>query len=135
MTDTHNDTPATPAGVASPPPDFQKFLVQVNDGVLIDDATRELRRIVSECSHLARNQGGKPKATITVKLDVKLVDGVFEVFGEVTTKLPKPVRARSLFYEHQGGLTANNPKQLSLDIPAKSATPAGDGKPAVSVLR
>ena len=103
-------------GVVLEGPNFQQFIQQIEDGNMVDDATRDLHRLVSEINHLARNQGGNPRGKITLDIDLTRVGDVWEVFAKVKMTPPKPKRARSLFYEHKGSLTANNPKQISMDL-------------------
>jgi len=100
---------------------FTDFLETVSDGDLTHELTDRLRAIVREMSETHRNTGGKPKARLTLTIDLKLDGGIFEIVADVTVKPPKPNRARSIFYETPDAiLSANNPKQLSLPMETRN---------------
>lgn len=102
------------------PASFLAMLAQLEDGVLVEELTDQLRELVSAMHAQARDAGGKPTAKLTVVLSLKLDGGLFEVSAGVSAVPPKPVRPRSLFYRAgDNTLTPNNPKQLELGIPPK----------------
>jgi hypothetical protein len=121
---------AEDSGTSTAPPErrreFVEFLETVQEGRYVDLLGHQLKEMVLALQHDARNTGGKPKGTLTLKIAFKLEDGVLEVLANSTTALPKPVTTRSIFYALPDGRVAeNNPKQLGMDLPVRDvAAPA-----------
>jgi hypothetical protein len=61
--------------------------------------------------------GGVAKGRLTIALAVQYDGTHVMIAGEVATKLPKPVRGRSLFFRTpDNGLSTQHPKQLNLPL-------------------
>lgn len=96
---------------------FTEFVAQLEDGQVQADATDQLKELVEAMHRRAETTGGKPKGKLTLTVDLKLDDGVFEVNANIAVKAPTAVRRRSILYRApDGGLSANNPRQLDLGI-------------------
>lgn len=115
------DTPpaAQPPASADANPEilrsFGQFLQTQEDGDLHHALTEALQQIVTELVDAQLNQGGKPKAGLTLKLNFKLDAGVLEVTGDFTTTLPKAARGRSVYWAVEGGqLSRSNPRQYAM---------------------
>ncbi len=105
------------------PSAFLTFLAQVQDGRFSDELSARMKSLVTAVTDQARNAGGKPKAQLKIEINFHLADGILEVTADATTKMPKTIRSRSIFYAlKDGGVSPNNPKQLSLDIAARDVT-------------
>ena len=132
-TDTTPDRPAAPpAPPVRPEPKpvtFTDFLRTVQDGAFEEELAERLADLVKDMREAATVAGGKPKARLTITLDLKLEGGVFEVVPDATVKVPKRARLRSIMYEGTGGmLVPNNPRQyaLALEAPPRDVTTPGD---------
>lgn len=94
---------------------FGQFLQTQEDGDLHHALTEALQEIVTHLVDAHLNQGGKPKAGLTLKLNFKLDAGVLEVTGDFTTTLPKAARGRSIYWTLEGGqLSRSNPRQYAM---------------------
>lgn len=64
-----------------------------------------------------QNAGGKAKGTLTIKID-HVYDGTHVIVsGEISTKMPKPVRGMSIYFRTpDNGLSSQHPKQLNLPL-------------------
>lgn len=117
--------------------EFMEFLRTVQEGRYVDLLGHQLKEMVLALQHDARNSGGAPKGTLTLKMAFKLQDGVLEVLATSTTALPKPVTTRSIFYALQDGrVVENNPKQISFDAPVRDvAAPATTAVRSLSAVQ
>jgi hypothetical protein len=96
---------------------FSTLISGLEDGALHDELTDEVRRIVAELHNVRMNQGGKPKASLAIKIEFKLDSDVIEVSAETKAVLPKRVRNKTVLYATQdNNLTARNPKQGELTL-------------------
>lgn len=106
------------------PRSFAQFIATVEDGTFQADATAAVAEIVETLRDHAAEFGGKPAATLSLKLTFKLDGGLMEVTPALTKTLPTPPRRKSVYWPtEQGGLTRNNPHQR--ELPVFDVTPAG----------
>ena len=93
-------------------PSFLQLVKTLEDGGLDADLTQELVDLVHNMRAFALATGAKPKAKITLSLEVKLDGGIFEVVPSYTVKPPKKPRSRSIYYPTKdNGLSVNNQAQ------------------------
>ncbi|WP_431860224.1 hypothetical protein [Azospirillum sp.] len=94
---------------------FPQLLATLEDGELSNDLTDQIRDIVARLHDVYANQGGTPKASLTLKIDFKLDSGVIETKADTKVALPKQVRRKTVLYATPGNnLTRQNPKQAEL---------------------
>lgn len=117
------DTPTT--AVAAPPasqiekekPSFLAMFGSLEDGALDSDLTDDLVELVHNMRAFALATGAKPKAKMTLTLEIKLDGGIFEVVPSYTVKPPKKPRSRSIYYPtRDNGLSTRNPAQTTLPL-------------------
>jgi hypothetical protein len=110
---------------------FSQFLAAAEDGQLHGQLTDAIRDIVSAMNEVRADQGGKPKATLSLSFDFKLDGSTVEVKAGYSVKLPKVERARSVFWTlPNNGLSRSNPRQMGL--PFRDVT-SGDAAAARTV--
>lgn len=104
------------------------FVRMVEDGQFDADVTHDMREMAAELENMFMAQGGKLKATITLKFDLtREIDGYYLIAGTHSIKLPKVNRKRSLAWLTQDNLfTPQMPNQGSLfgtvrDVAARRA--------------
>lgn len=96
-------------------PSFLEVFRCLEDGALEGDITSDMVDLVHNMRALALSTGGKPKAKITLSLEIKLDGGVFEVVPGYKVVPPKRPRSRSIYYATKdGGLSPHNQAQRSL---------------------
>ncbi len=93
---------------------FEDFFRSLEDGQLSADCAVKIRGIFQGLTNHLLDHGGKPSASLTIKIDVKL-DGQFEVKATVTDKLPVAPRGKSSLWQTPSGYpTVANPKQMHM---------------------
>lgn len=96
---------------------FQQFVAAVEDGELHRDLSDQLVEIVAALENHVRDVGGKPVATLDIKLSFKLDDGLIEVRADYKAKMPKTSRAKSIFWATpENHLSRRNPRQQELPL-------------------
>lgn len=75
---------------------FSHFIQMLQDGEFHAELSDELREISAELSNHVLSYGGSPKATLTIKIDFQLKEGVFEISPDFTVKKPKAKRGRTI---------------------------------------
>lgn len=94
---------------------FAQFIQQIEEGGLHADLTEALQRIARECSDHANNYGDKAQAKLTLKLNFKLENGVFQIAGDFDTDLPKARRMKTIMWASaENYFTPSNPRQLQM---------------------
>lgn len=107
-------------------PSFLAVFSSLEDGALDHDLTQEMVDLVHNMRAFALATGAKPKAKITLSLEVKLDGGIFEVVPSYTVKPPKKPRSRSIFYPtKENGLSVNNQAQRTLELGGAKDVTAG----------
>ena len=118
--------PAVPIGQRP----WEQTLEQIEDGELLVELDASMAAMVSELRQVFAAQGGKPKASLTLKITMQMEKGSVFVDADVTTKLPKRGKPITMLYPTKDNLLVrNDPKQgvLALDGEPRSA-------PALEVL-
>lgn len=104
---------------------FGTFLADIEEGQLHADLSRALQDAVAALHDIRVEQGGKPKATLTLKLEMMLDGDVIEARGDFVQKLPKLMRRKGIFYATPDNLlTRKNPRQQELPLRTVSETKA-----------
>lgn len=102
---------------------FDAFIRSLEYGRLSSDGTDMVRNIVAAIEE-AEATGQKPIAELTLKVKFKKDSGVIEMTADITSKLPKLVRTKTLAYATpENNLTLNNPKQMELGLREIPAAP------------
>lgn len=96
---------------------FNQFLAGVHEGSFHEELTEKLTDLVGRMSNEFQDNGGKPKAKITITLDMKLDGGVFEITPDVKIKEPPRARSKAVFWATPDNrLTKVNPRQGNLPL-------------------
>ena len=96
---------------------FAILLGSFEDGALNGDLTQAVQDLVARLHDVARDRGGSPGGSITIKLGFKLDGGVIETKSDFTVTMPKESRPKSVFWATPGNnLTKRNPKQRELAL-------------------
>ncbi len=130
MTDDRN--PAVPDGDTAadggrPPVHryFDQVVAHLEDGDLNADLSVALHEIVETLSTYVLNNGGKPKAKLTLTLDIKLEGGTFEIKPSITKVVPVVPRGTAyLWSTAENLLTPVNPKQMQMFSGPRPVHPA-----------
>ena len=102
---------------------FSSLLARMEEGQLDRDLTEVLSEMVRRLVDIERDRGGRPVGEITLKLKLKLDDGMFETRTEYKIAMPKETRSRSLFYATaRNTLTGRNPRQRALPFGVRDIT-------------
>lgn len=84
----------------------------LNDGQFDLDASAELRDLVSKIQEQADNAKGVAKGSITIKLDIKMMNGAHIVTPTLKVVAPRPDQPGTLlFADDDGRLSRNRPDQ------------------------
>jgi hypothetical protein len=113
---------------------FAHLLTQIDDGSLHAELSEELRRCARELADYSANHGGKAKGKLVISLNLTAdTDNTVSIVGDVTAKLPKTVRPRTITWlDPAGNLVLSNPKQLQLgvrEVPPPAPTRVVDAEP------
>lgn len=102
---------------------FDAFVRTLEFGKVAADGSDMIRDIVAAIEE-AEATGQKPVAELTLKVKFKKDGGVIEMQADLTSKLPKRVRTRTLAYATpDNNLTLDNPKQMELGLREIPAAP------------
>ncbi|HEY4136459.1 MAG TPA: hypothetical protein VGO34_14740 [Alphaproteobacteria bacterium] len=100
------------------PPDkttFADFIVGCEDGELHAELTEQLRKIARELTDHVMAYGGAAKGRLSLKLDFKLKDNLYEIVAAVDTSLPRTPRGRSIMWSlKDGSFVGQNPRQMTM---------------------
>ena len=84
----------------------------LNDGQFDLDASAELRELVRKLSDHADNAKGVAKGSLTIKLDIKMMNGAHVVTPTLKMTAPTPDQPGTLlFSDSDGRLSRNRPDQ------------------------
>ena len=84
----------------------------LNDGQFDLDASAELRELVSKIAEHAENGKGVAKGSITIKLDIKMMNGAHVVTPVMKVTAPTPDQPGTLlFSDDDGRLSRDRPDQ------------------------
>lgn len=101
-------------GTRLPPPSatLADTIRLLNDGQFDLDASAELRELVTKISDHAENAKGVAKGSITIKLDIKMMNGAHVVTPTMKVTAPVPDQPGTLlFSDDDGRLSRNRPDQ------------------------
>lgn len=109
--------PMSESSAKGHPRSFNLVLSQLQGGGFLDMLSEELRDLIRDLSDHEINTRKAAKGSITVKLKVKLEDGIFEIVPEAKVEKPKPVMGRDIFWcDSEHNLTPENPRQGKLPL-------------------
>lgn len=84
----------------------------LNDGQFDMDASAELRELVTKIAEHADQAKGAAKGSITIKLDIKMMNGAHVVTPSLKISAPVPDQPGTLlFSDDDGRLSRNRPDQ------------------------
>ncbi len=84
----------------------------LNDGQFDLDASAELRELVSKIAAHADNGKGVAKGSLTIKLDIKMMNGAHVVTPAIKVTAPTPDQPGTLlFADNDGRLSRDRPDQ------------------------
>jgi hypothetical protein len=84
----------------------------LNDGQFDLDASAELRELVRKIADHAENAKGVAKGSISIKLDIKMMNGAHVVTPTLKISAPTPDQPGTLlFSDNDGRLSRNRPDQ------------------------
>ncbi len=106
------------AAIASPRETFCRELQTMQRGAFDDEITAAVRELVVEMTQAVEKGTSKPKAKLTITVDLTLDRGMMDLTADFAVKHPKKVRGRTVMYPGPGGtLLPHDPQQLSLEVP------------------
>ncbi|MDF1720539.1 MAG: hypothetical protein P1U65_07690 [Minwuia sp.] len=104
---------------------FDQMIAHLEDGDLNNDLSEAVQDIVSTLQTHVLNHGGKPKGTLTLKLEFKLAGASFEIKPTVAKVTPEAPRGTAHLWATPGGLlTPVNPKQMQMFSGPRPVHPA-----------
>lgn len=114
--DLHTTNTGKPTPDAEPDPGtlrtFSLFLQNLEDGELHHELTDGLDDIIAGLSNYVLDHGGKPKATIDLKIEIQLDGGELRVIPKLAMKKPTPPRrTTTMWATAKNKPTLANPKQ------------------------
>lgn len=87
-------------------------------GAFDDEVTAAVRELVVEMTQAVEKGTSKPKARVTITVELTLDRGMMDLTADFAVKHPKKVRGRTVMYPGPGGtLLPHDPQQLSLEVP------------------
>ena len=111
---------------------FSLFLQQLEGGALNDELSERVREAVQEVNDACMHNGGKKKATLTLKLDIEkdAQDRYVEVKADIQSKHPKIPRGRAgvFFSDSEGNLMRQDPQQRNFDEVLEARQRRGAGQ-------
>lgn len=91
------------------------LLPQLEEGTFNAELSDDVRSLVAEMRDNQKDTGRVVKGKVTITLDMKLVDGVFEINADYKVAAPKKTRSRTLLFATDGNnLVRDNPRQPDL---------------------
>lgn len=99
------------------PRNFGQFVAEHEEGRFHNAASDALHKLLTGLREAAGMRGGTAKAKMTIALDFEMEGGTVEVTADITSKLPKLKRGRSIFWiTPEGHLCRTNPEQPELPL-------------------
>ncbi|MBC7844105.1 MAG: hypothetical protein H7099_17480 [Gemmatimonadaceae bacterium] len=128
-----NGQPVVPLGKRP----WEDLMAAAEDGNLLCELDEQVVRVVHALRTQHDKAGGKPKGSITVKINMKLENQVMMVTADVQTKEPKRERTTTFLYPLKDNtLAINNPKQGDLFPAGESPrTAPADTEARMGVVR
>jgi hypothetical protein len=101
------------------PKSFLVFLADQQNGVVINELSRELRDLVEAIENHFEHFRGKVSGSLSVSFKLTLENGVYRVDTTYTSSRPKaPPAGTIMWLGRDGNLAAQNPRQLSMPFTA-----------------
>lgn len=114
---------------------FAAFISVLRNGVIHDELSKSLQTMAEDLSNHAQEHNGKAVGSLKLEVKFKLEDGVFEIFAEHSTKLPKEKPARTVLWATpENFFTVANPKQVEMFGPREIRNGYGDNAAEVRVV-
>ncbi|MDR3438985.1 hypothetical protein [Telmatospirillum sp.] len=108
-----NESPTGPHDIRA----FSTLVSQLEDGQLHADLTTQIQDLVATLQDHAHEHGGKPAGKITLTIDMKYADGVFDVQADYKITAPKTARRRTVLWATpDNNLSRANPHQQELPL-------------------
>lgn len=115
---------------------FAHLLTQIDNGQLHAELSEEVRSVAKALVEHSKAHGREAKGSLTIVLRLTAdKDESVEIVGDVSTKLPKVTRARTITWlDKDGQLVLTNPKQLAFqgvrEVPSAGPTRSIEPAPA-----
>lgn len=94
---------------------FSQLIGAHEDGALNADLSTKLTEAIAALNQQFIDHGGKPCASITLKINLKLDSGAIEIVAATSETLPKESRGKTIYWSTAGNLlTRKNPRQQEL---------------------
>ncbi|MGL4966132.1 MAG: hypothetical protein ACRC67_33235 [Inquilinus sp.] len=102
---------------------FAQLIANLEGGQLNADASKMLADLNAALNNFVQEHNGKPSATLTLKLAVKLDGGTFDVKAKLALALPEAPRDKTVLWSTPGNVfTVQNPRQLDMLGPREVRT-------------
>lgn len=111
---------------------FAALLTKIDDGSLHAELGEEMRRVARELADYCGTHHCKARGSLTIVLNLTAdTDNTVSIVGDVKSKVPKTVRARTITWiDPKGNLVLSNPRQLDLGVREVPPAPAPRTQPA-----
>ena len=95
---------------------FDALIRVLENGALNQELSQELCKLNAHLNdHAHEFGGGKAKGELKLTLKFELKGGIFEILGEISSKLPKVGRARSIAWSTPDNFFAQqDPRQITM---------------------
>jgi hypothetical protein len=94
---------------------FSQFIQLMEDGEFHADLSNALQTINAALNQHMIDHGGKPKGKLSIDINFRLEDGVFEITGGIDIKVPKTPRGKTIAWSTPDNqFTPQNPRQMQL---------------------
>ncbi len=94
---------------------FARFLQILEDGQLHEDLSAETQKMAETLNQHVQDFGGSPKGTLTITMDFKLKEGVFDISTKFKSKYPEQPRPRTIMWSDDGNrFVPENPRQSDM---------------------
>lgn len=94
---------------------FAEFIRLLNNGGLHADLSAALPEIAAALENHGAENGGKAKGRLVLTVDFELKKGVYELYADFTTKLPKVARDRTIAWATPDNFfSPQDPRQVEM---------------------
>ena len=93
---------------------FSQFLQSIEDGQFHQDISDAMNKINTALTEHVIEYGGKPGASLSIRLKFKAEKGVVSITPEFDVTLPKAPRGSATMWQTAEGFTPFNPKQMEM---------------------
>lgn len=96
---------------------FGQVIGQLEGGALVSELADKIKDIVAELNNVRADEGGKPKATLSLSLAFKLDGDTIEIVPTLDVKMPARTRHKTVLWTTgDNTLTPANPKQQEMEL-------------------